>query len=687
MTNADLRLYRARRGSASLNLGEGAPTPNDRPQLDFHQERRPNGNLEFAGDQSGGQLRLEGQWRSRNSEGQARLVVSITVREQGHWQSQSPPSEAAFSSELVVTGRVRGPSPAGQARLIGELLIEARLSGQADPVLPQLAAEFDINVFRGPSHRAATQWRPRGDQQDPHQGIAWLPQATRVRAGRGDSWQEAGGLEQAIAAPYAPLPRHEDRPASRWQEAAALAGQVGHPQRDLPRFWYRHDSRWVEALALPTFRASGFRYPPKLHRHQREIWQEAADLHRRHDERYRLGQELVHYLLSYWQEAGYPGPGRSTPPQPWVPPVPPRPAGNPNLNFWYPRLPGGDLEFVLRLLDVQPRRVYLVINNLTMARVDDGRQLHPVSVNISADTDSWAWTLSATLAQQDALDIVGGSFNQPVEVEVTINGYPLRFIIDRWRDDRAFNSYTITLGGMSKTGLLASRYSLPGSHIETNPRSAVQLVEQALPVGWSSSWSLEDWLVPAGAFSYANQTPMEVINRIAASAGGFVLSDLVDPTVHVRPIYKKAPWQLTLDDIDVSLPIDQFVTLGRELVESEAPNAVFVHGEQGGLLGRVYLDGSAGDRYAEMVVDSLMTDPIALRQRGVYELARQARYQRHSLQTVLAPDLGGLILPGHILEVRHPASHIGFVKGVSIAGQLINNALVVNQNITLDYPL
>jgi len=637
------------------------------PNLDLGLERKTSGNLEF--DESAGPpvLRVEAHWRTVSPHPPQVTMVTVPAVEVA-WSSASQQSLADFPADAVMTGSWQGANLDNSSHIV---------------------ALHDINVFRGPSCRTASHWRPRGEQQAPQPTSSWTPLAPRLWLEPGNDWQQAGPLELGFRALQKMQPQFWYQPRASWQEAAPLRPGYGQRQRDLPRFWYQQGGGWQEAAALLTFRTSGYQYPPPMHRQRGEGWQESAALHRRHHESYRLGAEMVHYWLDRFETAGQPAPGRSVLLPPVVPEVPVIGASDANLNLWYPRvdLVPGDLEFVLRLLAVKARRVYIVINHCTIARLDDGRQLHPIGISISADTDSWAWTLSVTLSQQDALDIVGGAFNDPVEVAVTLNGQVLHFIVDRWSDSRSFNSYSITLGGMSKTGLLGQRYSLPTSYVETSQRSAVQLLEQVLPNGWTSTWGLEDWLVPGGVFHYASQTPMQVISRIAASAGGFVLSDLINPQVHIKPVYKKAPWLLTMDDVDLSLPIDQFTTLGRELLESDAPNAVFVHGEQQGLLGRIYREGTAGDRLAEMVVDSLMTDAIALRQRGQFELARQARYQRHSLQTVLDDSLGGLILPGQVLEIRHPAPHIGFVKGVSIEGALNNDALVINQNITLDYPL
>ncbi|MEE2521063.1 hypothetical protein QO156_33200, partial [Pseudomonas aeruginosa] len=82
--------------------------------------------------------------------------------------------------------------------------------------------------------------------------------------------------------------------------------------------------------------------------------------------------------------------------------------------------------------------------------------------------------------------------------------------------------------------LLDAPYAPKRSAVNTAPLNARQVVDEQLQyTGFSVSWDVEnmgppDWTLPAGAFSYQDQTPMQVIVKLAEVAGGIVRPGLMD---------------------------------------------------------------------------------------------------------------------------------------------------------------
>ena len=143
---------------------------------------------------------------------------------------------------------------------------------------------------------------------------------------------------------------------------------------------------------------------------------------------YRAGKQFTDALF---QMAGSPLPGFD----PFVPPPPLPETWDTNLVFQCPVLGYPALVFgALPCYDVPPqpqatvviqiKRVYIVINDASLRRVDGNIQLPTFGMSLSLDVDSWTWGFSASLPAETLANLEPASTGAPVEVEAMINGVP-----------------------------------------------------------------------------------------------------------------------------------------------------------------------------------------------------------------------------------------------------------------------
>lgn len=178
-------------------------------------------------------------------------------------------------------------------------------------------------------------------------------------------------------------------------------------------------------------------------------------------------------------------------------------------------------------------------------------------------------------------------------------------------------------------------------------------------------WGLTDWNVPAGVFARQG-TWIEALVAIAGAAGGYLLPHPSSQSIRVRHRYPVSPWGWNTVTPDFVLPVD---AVGRESlrwVNKPAYNRVFVSGQDIGVLCQVTLAGTAGDVLAPMVVDPLITEAAAARQRGLALLADTGRQIEVSLRLPVLAETG-VIEPGAFVEYQDgTVTRLGLVRSTQV---------------------
>jgi hypothetical protein len=491
-------------------------------------------------------------------------------------------------------------------------------------------------------------------------------------------WIAAARLGASSTTPWDQSPRAEAAVRNAWQVQS-------HPLRAGP------EERWHD---LP--RASSGRVAP---------WQDGADLFSALYDRFGDGPRVRSDLRNRWRDTAlvwY----VLRPPEPPEPPEPPVWSTALCLR-WEPN--GATLIFGRDCLTLFPpaiprRRSYFVIHDIAIVRLPDLLTIPASALTIALDADSWAWSWSGTLLGLPALESVAAAESgEPIVLAATIDGYTWHLIVEDWQEDRQHGSRAIRCTGRGLSAWLGSPYELMTSGTLGTARTLQQAMGDRLPLGggWTLSWwdgsarrlggperdPTPDWLLPAGAWSWSNTTPIQALHAAAQAVGLVVVPGMADRTLTVQPRYPLAPWHFWDEetDPDLTIPDSAILSLARRQALASGADGVYVHGaEVGGILARVWLTGTAGDLLASTVQEPLITHPDGARLLGTRLLAGQATAP--TVRSLTLP-LGGdfpLLAIGDLLHIEIPDGAVrGLVNAVSIDLQRSDRGVTVRQTLTI----
>ena len=320
---------------------------------------------------------------------------------------------------------------------------------------------------------------------------------------------------------------------------------------------------------------------------------------------------------------------------------------------------------------VPVRKVYIVLNQIVLTRLDTGVELPALAFNMSLDFQSWTWNWSASLHKDAAMHLGRDRDGDPALLLANINGVPFKLRLERTRRDRRFlPQERWSVSGRGLAAVLAEPWakSMPFGNL-TQTMTAQQLAIEVLKIngvsiGWGIEWQLEDWQVPAGAWALQGSY-IDAINDIAAAAGGYVQPHNTEQELRILPKYPTAPWHWGDVTPDFEIPGAAAEVEGTEFMDKPQYNRVFVGGISAGVFGPITRAGTAGDLIAPQITHALITDSIAQRQRGLAELADTGRQALVSLSMQVLPETG-VILPGQFVRYVGAETVTGIVRSTSI---------------------
>ncbi|WP_010325175.1 hypothetical protein [Marinobacterium stanieri] len=307
------------------------------------------------------------------------------------------------------------------------------------------------------------------------------------------------------------------------------------------------------------------------------------------------------------------------------------------------------------------REVYLFMPSITLYRLPDGAEIEATNVTWSTDSDSWGWRFNATLKHEQHLALVKPTPNGYTEIGCEINGHQFTALVEGYGRSRQIGNTGYTINGRSRTAWLTDPHAPARSKVITAPYSAAALAGQELAnTGFTLEWNATDWLIPGGAYSYENLSPISAIKRLAEAAGYMLQSHPSDKTLIVRPRYRVSPhkWTDPTTALDAILPADLITQDTNSFISRPAYNrAIFAGGAEGGVIVSVTLDGTAGDILAPMGTDNLITHKDAGYERCRNLIATGGTWEDVTLTTMLTQqsEAPGLILPGHLVELQDVA--------------------------------
>jgi hypothetical protein len=174
-----------------------------------------------------------------------------------------------------------------------------------------------------------------------------------------------------------------------------------------------------------------------------------------------------------------------------------------------------------------------------------------------------------------------------------------------------------------------------------------------------------DWLVPGGAWSYQNKAPIDAIVQIARAAGARAYADKTGSLVRIDPRYPISPWNWASATPAKTIPISLVRSVASQLSPQPLYNQIYVSGQTQGVLVSGILTGSAGDKPAPMVTDSLITHVDAGREHARNVLSNTGRQARVTLDLPLSATTG-LLEPGQLVEVSDAIPWRGLVTGINV---------------------
>ena len=516
--------------------------------------------------------------------------------------------------------------------------------------------------------------------------------ATPYRAGTFALWGEGQGVRGGSAEAWRDSIRHRAIAADRFGDGARCAGNRADAWRDAP----------LAALGV----RDGFQDAAPISGSRRATWNEgqpvqiaalatfrdgspvaAAVLHRFAD-----GSRIAPGFFERWRQAGYPAHAKRYVPPIIVPgrgvfwdshldlrcPVPSFPV---HLNLQEFQC-GGALAYIPIL------RVYRVLNSSVLVRLPDRTELPCVSQTVETDSESWCWSLSATLKSDPAWTLLQPVDGQPWEVESTINGRVWQFVADEITSDRSFGSHTVSLRARSRSAWLDDPYQPSITVTSASATSAQQVAELALDgTGWALVWPLDDalaaidWLIPAGVYSRQG-TIIGRVGTIAKVAGWGLYTDPALDILTAYPHYPAASWLWGALSPVLSIPEDVAVTIQRQPVYAPSYNGIYLSGTEAGKLVFAKIAGTDGLlQPQDPLIDSLFCDEsgVAARQRAIYELSKSGFSETLTVATPYLTAMG-LLRPGQFLEV---GALRGMIRKVSVAA-VWERGLKVTQTLGLE---
>ncbi len=530
------------------------------------------------------------------------------------------------------------------------------------------------------------------------------------------SWSHAPAARANARLPFRKTPAVRGAVKLPWRAAPGMRSSAprlpfARPDRALVSAhapWSRPSSIAIQSLALP------WRHPPAARRAIEQPWGMPPSLRARDPQlAWRHPPRLTLRARLPWQHAPVitwkvhvPGEGVHPPHEP--------------PGFRYISPPGYDVHvafqcpaatFSGRAVPVPfgpaacyvawPRpRVYIVNNSAGVVRLPERTPIYVSSIGLQQGVDDVHWSMRMALADPAHLELLKPDAGGPKVVEITINGYVWTAIVDAFQQDRAHPGRAVSVSGRSQTALLDAPYAPQRSFVQTADRLLQQLIDDELSLtGFTADYSavaaqtgVGGWIVPSGVYHYDAQTAIASVRTLAAASGAIARAHPWDKVIVVQPRYAASPWAWDLTAPDKQIQDDIILRDSLRLVSKPLYDYVLVSGEQMGVSDPIVRDGEAGTTRASMVVDPLITDHVASRERGRNVLSDRGEQAAIDVTIPLfeaaVTDQPGLVLPLQLVEVIEPTSWKGLATSVSISAESRDvdgrSVLVVDQTITLE---
>lgn len=203
--------------------------------------------------------------------------------------------------------------------------------------------------------------------------------------------------------------------------------------------------------------------------------------------------------------------------------------------------------------------------------LSEGDYVNSITINFNTE----AWSLF-TMCDPNV------NFGQE-RVSATINSHEFKFLVERRSTSLNSKEKTFAVWGRSKAATLDLPYSAPISDTadSTNLWQAGDVLASVIVddlltgTGITCSFNIDDFIVYGANFSIENQTPIQIINKVAAVPGGRVRSD---QNGNLILDYKVFSTSFVADTTAEFTDIDEIIQLGEDVSHPPGYNYVRITG-------------------------------------------------------------------------------------------------------------
>ena len=190
------------------------------------------------------------------------------------------------------------------------------------------------------------------------------------------------------------------------------------------------------------------------------------------------------------------------------------------------------------------------------------------AVSIEGGLDQYCLSCSIVLSDQASYL----QFNILDEIKVVINSEEFYFFAESMERSREHGAAGYTVSGLSKTALLDEPYS---DKISGEFSGMASVIISDLATGYTVNYQTVDWYIPANTLIIDDESPLEVIRKVANAAGAIIYTEN-DGTLTIEPRYKtRVPdWNNVTPDYYLS-DMDNFFSTG-ENYEGRSGNNAFL---------------------------------------------------------------------------------------------------------------
>ena len=337
--------------------------------------------------------------------------------------------------------------------------------------------------------------------------------------------------------------------------------------------------------------------------------------------------------------------------------------------------------------------VIKVVNVINVVKLPERTPINFTDFTLALDLDSVSWVVNFTISSQASLDILKPVGLTTVDVEININGEI--FIVFIGRTSTSLNakqgggiSRAFKCTGWSRTKLLSYPYHARRSHVETSSSTPAGLVNDELTgTGFTATWNSPSWTIPANIFSYFEKAPLAAIAELAEAVGAVIVPTSDADSFTIEPRYETSPWDWDIASVDRTLNESEFFTMDTNWVPQQAPDSIYVYGEEGGGVAvKCVKSGTAGLVTLPTIVNKYITDTIAGTERGRIEVSR-AHFQEIIPVTTYVDAVEGIIKPRELLQVNALAggNWRGMVTQTTVSCKRNGSAVIQSLNIEVHY--